>query len=229
MSIAITLLIETLVIIWASTAVLYYRLRLTMILNLALIGMFAGYMIEIGGSRTNIGTLWYAAVVMAQCIVLERYGALFAREAIPIIYAALATVTLIVWAMLQFPALDGDPAAASIRAVLTPNVAVITGAFIAFWLSQMVLILSWSAVRPNLPPVPTMILCSWLAQCVDTPVFFIVAFTERLGDAGMVEAAALGLLVKCGAAVALIPAFVVAVLMPQIQNAIQRALAVRRW
>ena len=179
--------------------------------NMILIALFAPYLVEVGGLVTNVGTVFYAGVVASMCVVIERFGPLVARDAIPKTYIRLLMIFTACAIIERLPVVEGNEAfAAAAKLVAGHQARVVAASFIAFFLSQMVLVIAYPKIRQRFGAALAVAGGTVLCQAVDSPVFFGVAFSDS-GFSAMLNLVVTGFLVKIGVAVVLAPAVFIAV------------------
>ena len=204
--------VESGLIVWSARVSVFALRGRVIAMNMILIALFAPLLMEIGGHVSNIGNVFYAAAVAGQCVILERYGVAAAHRSVTMIYGTVVALFLLVWTVLRFPVVDGDEYMAAAHLLLARSPDVLVASFAAFALGQGVLIRVWETVRPRAPFAVAALLASCACQAVDTPVFFIAAFWRTHAVSWIADAMAVGFLLKCGLAVALMPAVLVAVM-----------------
>lgn len=145
--------------------------------NMAMIVIFAPFMITILGYQTNIGSIFYAAVVAGQIFVLERWGPLSARESMPLIYLRLVAILFTCMAIQALPVVPGNETfAEAAKLVSRQQSRVVVAAFSAFALSQLALILTYPYCRRTCGPLVAAFVGMIVCQLIDSPVFYIIAF-----------------------------------------------------
>ncbi len=147
--------------------------------NMAMIALFAPYLINVMGITTNLGTVFYAGVVASQCIVIERFGPFVARDALSMTYIRLITVFAACTIIGLLPILPGnEDFALAAKTVSRFQVMIVMASFAAFALSQLVLIMSYPRLRTAFGPLGAMLLGMVACQAIDSPVFYTVAFPK---------------------------------------------------
>ena len=208
---ALMIAIESGIIVYAAAAAGPHRLIGTCCcFHMLMIALFAPVLIEFDGAVSNITNIAYATLVCGQVLVLERSGPSDAKRAIGIVNGLLTALFVFGFGFQMFPAVPGNEIEhEAARLIVSRNPELIIASYVAFFTSQMVLVLVWQRVRPYLGPVSAMVVAAWACQAVDTPAFFYIAFVRMLDTADLVNAMATGFVFKCAVGVALIPAFVV--------------------
>jgi uncharacterized integral membrane protein (TIGR00697 family) len=185
--------------------------------NMVFISMFGSILMTTEIGTTNIGNLWYATVVMAQMIILERFGLANAALSVTVTYATLVTMFALSWCISLFPwETNFSPQALASITVADWQTRIVVSSMTAFGLSQIIMLLAWQRIRQACPALPAMMIGTILAQAIDTPVFFIAAFGNVLPAAQVFEAIVVGFVVKMGAMLALIPAYLLALHWPSL-------------
>ena len=181
-------------------------------INMFMISLFAPMLVGAGQITTNLGNVFYAAVVCCQCVLLELRGPPAAQKSIPQVNMVMVVLFAMCWVIERFPSVPGNEAfVEAAKTVAHHSLTVVTASFVAFFLSQQIMIRAWVRLRRVHGPVAASLLASCACQAVDTPVFFSVAFWDQLSPAQIVDFASVGFLFKCVLAVAFVPAFLGAV------------------
>lgn len=203
------LLLEAVLLAYCAAGVGAHRLRgLCIAVNMSLIAWLAPLPLAIGGYVTNWGNIWYAFVVLAQCVILEQMGVAAARKTLWDVALLLAGWLVAAHMFASTPDVPGHEAwTAAVRLIAGHEPHASMASFAAWWLGQGVLILVWWEVRPQLGAVGAMVVASLACQAIDTPVFFIGAFWHVWPGAALIEAMAVGFVVKAGLAVLSVPLF----------------------
>ena len=190
--------------------------------NMLLITLYGGWLVDLGGWQTNIGNIWYASAVTAMLVTLERHGPAAVLRLVPMVYTILIFMVSAGFVLRQFPMIEGNDAAVSIAAVAGLSARIVAAAFAAFFLSVVVVLVpAWTWLRARSGPVTAFLLAAFACQIVDSPTFFIPAFWGVLEPAALLEVMAVGLVFKVSLHVALLPAFLLAVALPQIRISVQ--------
>lgn len=222
-AIALMLAIEVTALLWASWQPNPYRLRgVCVTLNMIAIARFGPALFEIGGYTTNIGNIWFASAVCAQLIILERHGRTEALATIGMVYGALTFMFALGLAVHAFPVLPDNDTGRAIHIVTDHQTRIIMASYVAFFLSQMTMIMAWERVRPHMSAVAAAALAMAVCQLVDTPVFFVGAFADAMPVDVLIEVAVVGFVAKCLIGGALLPVFVVALRLPAVRAAVAR-------
>ena len=207
--------IETALIVWAARGDTPYRLRGLTVINMLLIALFARALLDTGAGISNITNICFASIVCCQCIVLAKHGIHAQRATILMVNYSMTCMFALTYAVSQFPVVPGNEAfMRAMSEVCRWTYEIAAASFVAFFASQEALWRCWHGYKSRFGAVLSMLLASWACQAVDTPVFFTIAFLWREPTAWIIEAAATGFMVKCGLAVAFVPAFVLATSQP---------------
>ena len=95
MMVSLLVAIESALIAYALCSKGPFRLRGLIAVNMILISLLASKLISIGGMVTNAGTVLYAAVVLGQVIIFDRFGKQAAVDTIKMtLYALIAALSL---------------------------------------------------------------------------------------------------------------------------------------
>lgn len=219
------LLIETGVLVYASLSG-FYRLRsLAVIANVAMIALFAQMATSVGDCISAVSAIWYVAAVCGQAIILERYGIEEAKRSVKIVYSIMVVVFILMTSLFQFSELTVDGLVLPLRALITYSLQAEMAFFVAFCLSQIVMILAWKNLRGHLPPIPTMLVCSILCYAVYSPVSHVIGAWGVIPFDKMLDSIVVGFLMKTVFSFALVPAFVAGVLASDIKKAVAETLA----
>jgi uncharacterized PurR-regulated membrane protein YhhQ (DUF165 family) len=175
-----------------STAV---RLRLLMIVNMMLITIFAPLMVTIGGVSVNSTAILYASVMVAQIIILERFGIEEANQTIyHVLYAiVLAIVTIIIVALIPAHTPIWDDTFEFLAKYPQRAVA----AVMAFWLAQSIAVAMYQSTCVMLWSVfARMVAVMSVAQVIDSVVFYPTVLLGRVSVERMLEVAVVGFSIK---------------------------------
>ena len=216
-AIIIMVICECMIILVLALSPTPFRMRgIGVVLNMLAIAIFGQGMMDVGFGVSNITNVCFAAAVAAQCVILERHGPQGARTSIPMVQLSVAAFFLLSWAIGLFPAVPGNDANEHIRALVTHAPTVMVASFASFFLSQEILIRVWRRlVDAGLSPAKRCMLAAFACQAIDTPVFFITAFSHVLPPMVLSDAMAVGFLVKCAVGVVMAPVVVVAIDLPE--------------
>lgn len=222
-AVSIMLAVEVAAMLWAAWQPNPYRLRgICVVLNMLAISLFGPALMTVAGWTTNVGNVWYATAICAQCIILERHGRDEARATIPMVYGAITMMLGVCVALHQFPVLPATEMGRAIHILTGHQPRLVMGSYVAFFLAQMALIAAWGWLRPRCSAGWTVLLATLACQLVDTPVFFVSAFAGEIPWPVLVEIMGVGLAAKIGLAVVLLPVFAVAVREPLVRAALMK-------
>lgn len=207
--------IEMAMLIWGATASDPYRLRgFVAVRNMMMIGLFAPLLMTIGGITSNIGNVWYAAVICTQAIVLERFGRRAAYDIIVAVYGTMAALFATCAVLPLFPVVAGNELwVRAAHKLVEHDIAVIFASFAGFGVAQIVLIGLYGRLRPTAGPQATMIISCVAAQVIDSSVFFPVAFWG-MPAAQMASIMMGGLIFKIAMVIVLWPVFAASIRLP---------------
>lgn len=166
-----------------------FRLRGLIAVNIVLISLLASKLVSIGGFVTNVGSVLYATVVLAQIIIFDRFGKQAAVDTIRMtLYALVAALTLS-YVVAHVPTVYGnEDASFALLQISDFSLRVVLASFFAFVLGQAALIISMEKFQSYATSV-------LLVQIVDSAIFFPVAFgIFKLGE--MTEILMVGLFLK---------------------------------
>ena len=172
------LAVEMAVLLFAAVSGEPYRLRgLAVARPMILISLFAPLLMHVNGLYSNVGNIWYATAIMAQCIILERWGSRAALDTVVMVYTTLATLFAACAVLPLFPVVPGNEEwARAIHMIAARNVQITVASFSAFGLAQLVLIWVYVHTRHAFGPLVAMIMATVGAQIIDSVVFFPLAF-----------------------------------------------------
>lgn len=157
-----------------------YKARSFVIINLIFISLFASLIINVHGLITNIGVVFYSAVVAAQAYLLLRYEKSIALKTVEISLFALFTVVTVSSTIHFFPILPGNELMGGAIILLTSHsFQIIFASFFAFIIGQLTLIESYARL-PLENKVTRIITAMILAQIVDSLIFFPIAFYDTV-------------------------------------------------
>ena len=175
-----------------------------MIINMFLIAIFGGRTKEVFGHATNIGNIMFAAVLLAQAIVVRRWGRIAALENVVMIFIAMVIMFVLAQTIKYTPAAPGDPIAESINAVLSGSAKVAHASFVAFAIVQYVFVEAMWRLR-DWPTWLSYGLTAVAAQALDSAIFFGVAFGASADIETIIGMAVVGFVIKAGFAMLTVP------------------------
>ena len=143
--------------------------------NTAMIILFAGKLMMIGGLITNIGTVLYATVVAGQMFILEKYGFNQARQVMNSIIYSITNIFMVGIGIYYMPIIAGNDVAYSINAVLDHSWRIIAASYLAFYIAQSLMLYLWYKYHSK-GFWFRMILSLVALQAVDSLLFFPTAF-----------------------------------------------------
>ncbi len=211
MAIALSILLEAAVLLFAAREEAQNELRaLTVVRNMLMISLFAPLLMQIDGLVSNVGNIWYSAVMVGQCLILERGGKSETYKSVFRTYGVLAIVFATFAVLPLFPAVPGNEAwRQPILLITERNASTVVGSFLAFWLGQWTLITMYLRLRVIRGPTAAMLPAAIAAQAVDSLVFFPISF-HAMSHAQILTIALHGWIFKVAFTVMLWPAFAVA-------------------
>ena len=146
-----------------------YRMRGLIALHMVLISLFAPKLFEYYGFISNIGAIFYAAVMVMQTYIFTQYGHDAAVATIRMTLFALVSTLALVYAMSVVPVVAGNELfSIAVQQVANFSLETILASFFAFIIGQSVLVYALGKTNPVVALV--------LAQLADTVVFFPIAF-----------------------------------------------------
>lgn len=146
-----------------------YRMRGLIALNMVIISLFAPKLFEYHGFISNIGNVFYAAVMIMQTYIFMQYGHKAAVSTIRMTLFALVSSLALVYAMSIVPVVAGNEVfSAAVSQVTNFSLETIFASFFAFVIGQSVLVYFLDKTIP--------IVAVLAAQFVDTIIFFPIAF-----------------------------------------------------
>lgn len=162
--------IEMALMVYATLAEGPYRMRGLIALNMVLISLFAPKLFEYHGFISNVGNVFYAAVMIMQTYIFMQYGHKAAVSTIRMTLFSLVSVLALVYAMSIVPAVAGNEVfSAAVSQVTNFSLETIFASFFAFVIGQSVLVYFLDKTNPAVAII--------VAQFVDTVIFFPIAFS----------------------------------------------------
>lgn len=152
-----------------------FRTRGFIAVNMILITLLASKLISLGGHVTNVGIIFYSAVMLAQAKIQKRHGEKSAFETVKMTLFALLVAAPLTYMTSLLPVVAGNEASSYAISLLGNfSMTVVLASFFAFMLGQSSLIL---AIRKT----GNMWVGIFVGQLVDSAVFFPITF-GLLGD-----------------------------------------------
>lgn len=143
------------------------------VINMVLITIFGGVMIEIGQIATNIGCIFYASVMAAQSVIYFRAGA---SEAAKSVKVTLLAIVMILAATTIMDSMEWHGVSAgAYHTVLRGSYELAVASVAAFAISQGVLIAVLKSSKAG-SLLGNYIVAVALAQALDSAIFFPLAF-----------------------------------------------------
>lgn len=163
--------------------------------NLLLIALFAPVLVQLGDRTTSIACVFYVTVVCAQCVLLENFGYEVVKSVVWRSSFVLTLMFLVGFIISHLPVVPGNETfMQATTLVCASSVSAAAAAFVAFLLSQFVLIRTWEAARAHYSATASYLLGSFICQLVETPIFFVVAFWDKMSMIEIIEMTSTGLL-----------------------------------
>lgn len=167
--------------------------------NLILIGVFGAKLVELFGSVTNVGNIFYVAVFFTGQLLVEHYGKTEGKKSILIGFAGAAFFTLMGQLTIAFaPALNGSEAASILERLFEFSPRIAAASLLAYVFSQMLNIHLYSYVMAKKPDLIWLrsFVASAAGQALDSIIFFTIAFAGVLAVPELAIAAITGYVVK---------------------------------
>lgn len=178
-------------------------------INMVMIAFVGAKLTSVLGGITNVGNVLYAAVILAQCIVIERWGRRAAIENIALVFVAIATVFVVGQAIKHAPGVPGNGAAAHIDAVLAASPAMTFASFVAFAIVQYGIVVMYQVFAGRMSAPLRYLAAAIVAQVLDSVLFFSVAFYRAVDHAVVLEIMAVGFVIKVAFAMLTAPVLAV--------------------
>ncbi|MBX4191943.1 queuosine precursor transporter [Candidatus Parcubacteria bacterium] len=168
------------------------------VINLLFVSLFGAKLISVFDQTTNAGNIFYAVVFFATYLLIENYSTQTARHSI---YIGLFGVALFLIASRVIVTLTtlpesalADQAIASL-VILTPNIAF--ASVVAFFIASHANILIYDHFRTlQYPLVVGLLIALSAAQCIDSLIFFSLAFSDKLASGVLFETMWVGFTLK---------------------------------
>ena len=173
-------------------------LRYATVINLILVGLTASKLADFGIGVSNVASLFYAAVFLSQFILIKEFGSKVARATVPVALTAVTSLLLLRFFLANVPTVAGNEAMSNAYLQLASNAPTIAVAsFVAFYAAQQVMILATEKLSYFPTWIQYLSVC-FLAQIVDSLIFFPVAFTsgDLPFDIHVLQIGAVGFVVK---------------------------------
>lgn len=178
------------------------RLYTVIIIFLVLIAAVGGKIVTFFGYETNTGNIFYASVFLATYFLIERYGR---REGIYSIGIGLVAVLFFSVLVRITIGLDGSGATAlldsALETALAPVPRLTLASLLAYALSQSLNVYLYLYLKRETGGRYLWLranICNFVAQLLDSVVFFLIAFSGLLSFADVQEVIRTGLMIKVG-------------------------------
>lgn len=176
-------------------------------INLLFVSLFGAKFIHVFGQTTNAGNIFYAVVFFATYLLIENYSAQTARHSIYIGLFAVALFLIASRVIITLTTLPqntlADQAIASL-VILTPNIAF--ASVIAFFIAMHANILIYDHFRTlKYPLVVCLLIALSAGQCIDSLIFFSLAFSDKLASGVLFETMWVGFTLKVALGIMSIP------------------------
>ena len=169
------ILIDYIFLLYASSRLYVNKLQGFIVSKLVYMSAFSPVLLNIFGMVTNIGTVIYGSVMVAQCIIMKKYGL---QTAVKVLQTALYILFMMVLtglALSTLPILAGNEVfALATKDLLVFSPQSIFGSFCAFIISQNLLVFTFKKLKLNF--ALKSFIAILLAQVVDSLIFFSIAF-----------------------------------------------------
>ena len=179
------------------------RLGRVVTIHLVMIICFGGLLGKFGPLVSNYGNVWYAAVVAAQLMLLDRYGRQAAKASLPRGWLAVSVVFAATYPLSHAAILPGNEAiGGAVVALAGHRPQIVIASYAAFGLMIETMIITYAMLRPlsrGTAPVAAAV----AAQIMDSVVFFPIAFGD-LGVDFVVTAMVSGAIIKIPATLVLV-------------------------
>lgn len=183
-------------------------LVLSMTLCLVLVATFGPKLVSVFGVLTNVGVIFYGALVLATNLLVERYGTRAGHQAVWVAFAGNLFFVLMGQFALRF--LGDAQTAGAHEAIfelfsITPHIAL--ASMLAYLVSQHLNVYCYGLLkeRTQLSLWKRHVTSVSLVQAIDSAIFFTVAFWGTLSGAMIVQTLILGGLLKIGIGVVSTP------------------------
>jgi queuosine precursor transporter len=176
------------------------RLYTVIAVFLILIATVGGKIVSFFGHETNTGNVFYAAVFLATYFIIERFGR---REGIHSIWVGFIVVLFFSVSVRLVLALSGSDATAllntALEVALAPVPRLTIASLVAYAVSQTVNVYLYLYLKEEFSERYLWLranVANFLAQLLDSVVFFTIAFWGMLSLPEVMEAIRMGLLIK---------------------------------
>jgi queuosine precursor transporter len=169
-------------------------------INLILVSIFGGKLIEIFGFSTNVGNVFYASVFFMTHLLIEHYGKEEGFKTIKIGLFSIILFTLMAQLTMRFTSLsDTITLSASLDNIFSNSLRIAAASLLAFLVAQLVNVNMYSFLyrvtnkellwfRDNFSNI--------VGQLIDSIVFFTLAFLGAIPNELLIQAIFTGFLIK---------------------------------
>lgn len=121
-------------------------LILTLVEALLAITTFGGVLVDVFGFTSNVGNVFYAGVLAAQHLIIQRFGHKRGLNCILIVFAS-----LVMWFLLgqALRIVGGDSLPAAYTVMIDSSRRFVWASFIAFWCGQLMFIAFYRDKQPS--------------------------------------------------------------------------------
>lgn len=148
-------------------------LRTAAFVNMLLISLFAQKAITVFGITSNIGNIFYAAVIFTMTLLALQYGKKETLKSMHIIFGSMILFLVLSQFVIFFPAIVGEEEPGELTSIAQTNVQFVVAAFLAFYTSSG---LNAYLMGSKKFVWYKKIISNISAQAVDSVVFFPIAF-----------------------------------------------------
>lgn len=175
---ALIVLIETGMLIYASMANGFYRLRTLIVSNMVLITLFAPKLISMFGYTTNLGVIFYATAMLAQMMIIHMYGREAALYTIRMVLFALLSVVSLMFVSSLLPVVSGNEEfSMAMKGVLQFPPQTLFASFFAFVIAQYAIVSCLEKrCSSSIATILKYLGVAVCAQAIDSSIFFPLAF-----------------------------------------------------
>ncbi len=175
------------------------------VINMLLITIAGARLTLLFGFVTNVGNVLYAAVLMSQAMIIERFGGRAALMPVGMIFGSLVMVLIIGQSIKHMPAVTGNEmVAAAVNAVFALSARVVWASFVAFGIVNALFVAIYGALADK-PVALRYAAVAALMQALDSVIFYGISFWGLVPPGELATAMLTGFAIKAAFALLTVP------------------------
>lgn len=172
--------------------------------NMVMITLLGVKMKVLFGVTLNVGDTLYAGVMLAQGVIVYRWGRAAALTSVTMVFVTLVSIFAIGQVVKAMPLVPGDEGGLAVNYILSSSTRLIFAAFIAFAIVQSIFIVMVDTLRPHGVIIAYGVSCA-ICQILDSLIFYSIAFAGVMSPDAIIPAVIVGSATKIIFAIVSIP------------------------